>query len=64
MVKLVNVSISGKESMFLLMLYILSLTFARVHAYIACVERLYNRFTVMGFITVVEVVISEPALYR
>ena len=48
MVKLVNVSLSGKEGMFLLVLYILALTFARVHAYIACVERLYNRFSGYG----------------
>ena len=48
MVKLVSVLLSGKESMFLLMLYILSLTFARVRAYIACVERLYNRFNGYG----------------
>ena len=37
-----------KESIFLQDQYFLSLTFARVHAYIACVERLYNRSSGYG----------------
>ena len=47
MVKLVNVLFSGKKRMLLLAMS-LFFTFARVHIYIACMERLHNRFSGYG----------------
>ena len=64
MVKLVNVLLSSKKGMFLLVLYILSLPL-RGSMFIEHAWSGYITVSrVMGFITVVEVVISEPALYR
>ena len=48
MVKLVNVLLSGKKGMFFTGVVSPILTFARVHIYIACMERLLNRFSGYG----------------
>ena len=48
MVKLVNVLLSGKKEMFFTGIVFSVFTFARVHIYIACMERLLNRFSGYG----------------